>query len=119
MAVKVNLHATLRQHTGGQEAVELEGKTVGECLENLVKQYPGLEPSIFEKTGGLSRLIEIYVNLQSAYSFSSSKELANSSFRTPLIIILSAPSSYHTNLQLSILCMVTIVKGSYHTKSYI
>lgn len=67
MAVKVNLHATLRQHTGGQEAVELEGKTVGECLENLVKQYPGLEPSIFEKTGGLSRLIEIYVNLQSAY----------------------------------------------------
>ena len=67
MAVKVNLHATLRQHTGGREAVEMEGKTVGECLENLVKQYPGLEPSIFEKNKGLSRLIEIYVNLQSAY----------------------------------------------------
>ena len=67
MAVKVNLHATLRQHAGGRESVEAEGNTVGECLGNLVKQYPGLEPSIFAKNGDLSRLIEIYVNLQSAY----------------------------------------------------
>lgn len=67
MAVKVNLHATLRQHTDGREAVAVEGRTVGECLRNVVKQFPGLGPSVFDKKGGLSRLIEIYLNLQSAY----------------------------------------------------
>ena len=67
MAVKVNLHVTLRRHTGGREAVEVEGKTVGECLRNVVKQFPGLDASIFDKKGGLSHLVEIYLNLQSAY----------------------------------------------------
>jgi molybdopterin converting factor small subunit len=72
MGVKVNLHLTLRRHTGGREAVEVEGKTVGECLRNVVKQFPGLDASIFDKKGGLSHLVEIYLNLQSAYP----KELA-------------------------------------------
>jgi molybdopterin converting factor small subunit len=67
MGVKVNLHVTLRQHTNGREAVEVEGKTVGECLRNMVAQFPGLEASIFDKKGALSHLIEIYLNHQSAY----------------------------------------------------
>ena len=32
VAVKVNLHLTLRQFTNGQEMIEVDGKTVGECL---------------------------------------------------------------------------------------
>jgi molybdopterin converting factor small subunit len=67
MAVKVNLHVTLRQHTGGRETVEAEGKTIGECLRSVVKHFPKLESSIFDKKGGLSHLVEIYLNLQSAY----------------------------------------------------
>jgi len=67
MGVKVNLHATLRKYTNGGESVEAAGKTVGECLRNVVKQFPGLEASIFDKKGGLSHLVEIYLNLQSAY----------------------------------------------------
>jgi molybdopterin converting factor small subunit len=67
MAVKVNLHVTLRQHTGGRETVEAEGKTIGECLRSVVKHFPKLESAIFDKKGGLSHLVEIYMNLQSAY----------------------------------------------------
>jgi molybdopterin converting factor small subunit len=67
MGVRVNLHVTLRRHTGGREAVEVEGKTVGECLRNVVKQYPGLEASIFDKKSALSRLVEVYLNHKSAY----------------------------------------------------
>jgi molybdopterin converting factor small subunit len=67
VAVKVNLHLTLRQYTNGQEAVEVEGKTIGECLKNLVKKYPAMESSIFAKNGKLSNIVEIYLNLQSAY----------------------------------------------------
>jgi hypothetical protein len=62
MGVRVNLHVTLRRHTDGREGVEVEGKTVGECLRNVVKQYPGLEASIFDKKNALSRLVEIYLN---------------------------------------------------------
>jgi molybdopterin converting factor small subunit len=67
MGVKVNLHVTLRQHTNGKEVVEVEGKTVGECLKNVVKRYPKVEASIFDKKGALSHLVEIYLNHRSAY----------------------------------------------------
>lgn len=67
MAVKVNLHLTLRQYTNGQETIEVDGKTVGECLKNLVKKHPALESSIFAKNGKLANVVEIYLNLQSAY----------------------------------------------------
>ncbi|MGE5839479.1 MAG: MoaD/ThiS family protein [Deltaproteobacteria bacterium] len=67
MAAKVNLHLTLRQFANGQETVVVEGKTVGECLKNLVKKYPAMESSIFAKNGKLSNIVEIYLNLQSAY----------------------------------------------------
>jgi molybdopterin converting factor small subunit len=67
VAVKVNLHLTLRQFTNGQEMIEVEGKTVGECLRNVVKRYPAMESSIFGKNGKLSNTVEIYLNLQSAY----------------------------------------------------
>ncbi|MBN2033114.1 MAG: MoaD/ThiS family protein [Deltaproteobacteria bacterium] len=67
MGVKVNLHVTLRKHTDGREAIDVEGRTVGECLRNVVKQFPGLEASLFDKKGGLSHLVEIYLNHSSAY----------------------------------------------------
>ena len=67
MAVKVNLHLTLRQFTNGEETIEVEGRTVGECLKNVVKKYPAMESSIFGKNGKLSNIVEIYLNLQSAY----------------------------------------------------
>jgi molybdopterin converting factor small subunit len=67
VAVKVNLHQTLRQFTNGQEMIEVHGNTVGECLKNLVKKYPAMESSIFANNGKLSNVVEIYLNLQSAY----------------------------------------------------
>jgi len=67
MGVKVNLHLTLRRYADDREVVDVEGKTIGECLRNLVKMFPGLEAHIFDKKGGLNNTIEIYLNLQSAY----------------------------------------------------
>jgi molybdopterin converting factor small subunit len=67
MAVKVNLHLTLRQFTDGQEMVVVDGKTIGECLKSVIKKYPAMESSLFAKNGKLSNIVEIYLNLQSAY----------------------------------------------------
>jgi len=67
MSVTVNIHKTHRQHTNGLSKIEVEGNTVGQCLDHLVAQYPGLKEALFEKKEKLRNNIEIYVNLESAY----------------------------------------------------
>jgi molybdopterin converting factor small subunit len=67
MSVKIHLHLTLRQFTNGQQIVEAQGTTVGECLKDLIRKFPSLESSIFDKKGKLNHIVEVYLNLQSAY----------------------------------------------------
>jgi molybdopterin synthase sulfur carrier subunit len=67
VSVKINIHPFLTQHTNGQDSVEVNGSTVGQCLEQLVVRYPELRKWLFEKDGKLNRLVEIYVNAESSY----------------------------------------------------
>jgi len=67
MSVTVHIHKTHRQHTNGLSKVEVEGRTVGRCLDHLVTQYPALKDVLFEKREKLRNNLEIYVNLESAY----------------------------------------------------
>ena len=67
MSVKVNINQDLQQHTAKQEVVEVGGSTVGQCLADLVQQFPDLKPELFGKDGKLLDYIEIYVNMESAY----------------------------------------------------
>lgn len=67
MSVVVHIHKTHRQHTNGLSKIEVEGNTVAQCLDHLVKQYPVLKEALFEKRDKLRNNIEIYVNLESAY----------------------------------------------------
>jgi sulfur-carrier protein len=66
VTIEISLHKTHRRYTDGKEIVEVEGKTVGECLQSLVKKYPPLDKEIF-KNGKLNSLIEVYLNGASAY----------------------------------------------------
>ena len=74
MSVKVNIHKTHRTYTDGLEMVEVEGGTVGDCLDQLVQQYPGMKEGLFDKKGKLLNVVEVYVNNESAYP----EELAKS-----------------------------------------
>ena len=67
MSIKINIHKTHRQYTNGLDTVEVDGNTVGACLHSLVKQFPGMGKILFNKKGKLVNVIEIYVNLKSAY----------------------------------------------------
>jgi molybdopterin converting factor small subunit len=67
MAVTVNIHKTHRQFTNGSEVVAAEGKTVGECLNHLIKQFPGMEKALFAKKDKLLNNVEIYLNHATAY----------------------------------------------------
>jgi len=67
MAVKVHIHATHRQFTDGLDVVAAEGNTVGECLNELIKQFPGMEKALFVKKDKLLNNVEVYLNHASAY----------------------------------------------------
>lgn len=67
MAVNVHIHATHRQFTNGLEVVEVEGNTVGECLNHLIQQFPGMEKALFAKKDRLLNIVEVYINHASAH----------------------------------------------------
>ena len=67
MAIQVHIHKTHRQFTSGKAEVWTEGDTVGACLKDLIRQFPAMQPSVFDHKGGLKNTLEIYVNHQSAF----------------------------------------------------
>jgi hypothetical protein len=69
MSVKVHLHKTHRRFTAELGTIEVEGRTVGECLNALVERFPDLQPALFQgnATQRLRNNIEIYLNLESTY----------------------------------------------------
>lgn len=67
MSIEVSIHQALRHLTNGQAMVKVNGNTVGQCLNDLVNQFPGIKPKIFDKKGKLLNYVDIYVNLESSY----------------------------------------------------
>ncbi len=67
MPVKVHIHIIHRQFTNGLDMVPVEGNTVGECLNHLTKQFPGMEKALFAKKDKLLNVVEVFVNHATAY----------------------------------------------------
>lgn len=64
MSIGVMLHPYL---SGDAEVhTEVNGNTVGECLKEIVKEYPGMEKKLFDKQGKLKGYVEVLVNGESA-----------------------------------------------------
>ena len=62
MAVEVRLPNILRPHAGGQATVKAEGETIGQILEALVSEYPGMAGQLVTETGEMHRFVNVYVN---------------------------------------------------------
>jgi molybdopterin converting factor small subunit len=88
MSITVHLYSSLQQYTGGHDIVEAEGKTVGECLNDLVTQYPEIKPSLFAEDGELSKGVFVSINLESPYSENLSTPIKNNA-NLYLILILA------------------------------
>ena len=67
MSIKANIHPVLQHYTNDQDVVEVNGSNVGECLKDLIRQFPGIERGLCNKQGRLLNYVDIYVNLQSAF----------------------------------------------------
>ncbi len=53
----MRLNQVFLDATANREIVQVEGRTVGECLKDLVRQYPELESRIFDPEQNLSALV--------------------------------------------------------------
>lgn len=67
MTVRIEIPPLLRHHTNGVTTAEVGGSTVGDSLNNFVRQYPGTKKRLFGKNGKLLRYVEIYVNGETTY----------------------------------------------------
>lgn len=67
MSVKINLHPILANLANNQDIVEVNGSTVGQCLDQLVARFPEFRYWLFGKDGSLNRTVDVYVNQESSY----------------------------------------------------
>ncbi len=61
MAVTVRIPTPLRTLTGGQDEVAADGGTVGEVIENLESNHPGIKERLCDEKG-VRRFVNIYAN---------------------------------------------------------
>ena len=67
MSATLNIHKTHRQYTSGLDTVQVDGDTVGNCLNALIGRFPEMKAALFDGKGKLKNQIEIYLNMESAY----------------------------------------------------
>src|SRR5437764_118579 len=62
MATKILIPTPLRPFTDKKDAVDAEGKTVGELLADLTTKHSGLKAHLYNDQGKLRSFVNIYVN---------------------------------------------------------
>ena len=59
---KILIPTPLRQYTGTQDTVQVNGATVGEALTELTTQHQDLRRNIYNDEGKLRSFVNVYVN---------------------------------------------------------
>ena len=67
MSIKLKIHSLLCEYTDGHEMLEVNGNTIGHCLEQLVSQFPRIKEMLFSHDGKLLRSTQIYINDEEVY----------------------------------------------------
>ncbi len=62
MAVKIYIPTPLRQYAGQADALDIDGKTVGEALNRLVDEFPAMRRHLFTDEGKLRSFVNVYLN---------------------------------------------------------
>jgi molybdopterin converting factor small subunit len=57
----IRIPTPLRTYTGGQNEVNVGGGTVAEALTDLVRQYPALQPHLFNTEGTLRPFVNLFL----------------------------------------------------------
>jgi molybdopterin converting factor small subunit len=78
MAIKINIfYPAVQEYLGNRDSVEVNGTTVGECLDDLVRQYPEAGKWILNDKHQLLKPVFVYVNAESAYKVDLSRPVTS------------------------------------------
>lgn len=78
MSVTINIPQFLQPDTDEVKVAKVDGCTVGECLNDLVQQFPQLKPQLFNnKSGKLHGYLDVFVNKKSAHPEGLGRPVAN------------------------------------------
>ncbi len=58
----VRIPPVLRQATGGEREIEVDGSTVSEVLDALYAKHPGVREQLQTSEGELHRFVNVYLN---------------------------------------------------------
>jgi molybdopterin converting factor small subunit len=67
----------LRRLAGEPDEIQVSGATVGECLDDLVRQYPGTEKLLFDGGGRLLKPVYVYVNREGMFKADFSRPVTD------------------------------------------
>jgi molybdopterin converting factor small subunit len=87
MNINVDMSSFFSQYTGGVVNMTVAGKTVGECLQDLAKQYPVLKKLLLNKEGELMHTYDYYINGSSVFPRDMKKPLKNGDRLSILYVI--------------------------------
>jgi sulfur-carrier protein len=62
VAVTVRLPTIMRSHAGGQSEIKAQGSTIGEVVDDIVKQFPGTATHLRAPDGGVHKFVNLYLN---------------------------------------------------------
>ena len=62
MSVTVRLPTIMRSHAGGQSEISAEGSTIGDVVDDVVRQFPGTATHLRAPDGGVHKFVNLYLN---------------------------------------------------------
>ena len=62
MSVLVQIPLALQKFTTHQSTVQIEGVTVQEALDDLVRHFPGIREQLCDSQGAIRKFINLYLN---------------------------------------------------------
>jgi len=62
VSVTVRLPTIMRSNAGGQSEISAEGATIGEVIDDIVRQFPGTATHLRAPDGGVHRFVNVYLN---------------------------------------------------------
>ena len=62
MSVIVRIPGPLRKITGGADKIETDGQNLGELIDSLETQYPGMKDRLLDENGELRYFVNLYLN---------------------------------------------------------
>ena len=62
MSVTVRIPGPLRRITNGEEKVDIEGATLGACIDALQSRFPGIRERLLDEQGNMRYFVNVYLN---------------------------------------------------------